>query len=682
MGMGENDEKGYTENHDHTSKFYYDHFLTLYKSVNRQYSDLLEASDQKLTLAFNGLDSNARYLLVRLILRTREYFVVDKVKYADIDPITDAFSELIQCRLVEKNPDVILPELLPLLTKIEWVYLIEDNQTLELKKSITRKEVEAAAIEMLSVSHVYQRYSVVRLNTREWLRNLQFLYFSNLHQSLSELILSDLNIRNFEQYSLEANDRLFDSKESVQLTLITHLIKILFDLFFDQKKLVIHCLNLTPSEKGSPIWEQAVCVLRAIRKFNNKGVFVSDNDIDVIVSMLKRQWGYLDERVDEFGFGCPDEECGLTDEESILKLFFLIIIALDRQWQKLCFDQQVSIVYRSFIRRRERYCHQLGHQFERLGNFNLALSVYAFDTNNLSKERTIRILAEQSYNERAFELCQRIIVQGMPNKPLVGKAQDEQLLEFAQFFAHKLSKKSHYAYWPKAKIYEPRVYELRLEKPSKPSVNSGAEESVVEYLERFGNDLLYDSQTKDVSSGDCYFVENNLVMTIFSLCYWSLFYAGVKGAFTQPFQTNPHDLYDDSFLKKRANLKQAIDEELFSNHLLPVGMLLDRWDIKSQFQAPFVSLNAVDKPMLTRALDRIPATDWKVIFDRLWLDLREYRKGFPDLIFFPHSERFSAQYCFVEVKAPNDKLQNHQRRWMKYLDQHDIQHCVVNVKWR
>jgi len=77
-------------------------------------------------------------------------------------------------------------------------------------------------------------------------------------------------------------------------------------------------------------------------------------------------------------------------------------------------------------------------------------------------------------------------------------------------------------------------------------------------------------------------------------------------------------------------------------------------------------------------LQRIDHRHWLACFERILLDLRTNRAGFPDLVLFPAT----GGYRLVEVKGPGDSLQKNQRRWMDYFALHGIPHAVARVRWR
>ena len=91
----------------------------------------------------------------------------------------------------------------------------------------------------------------------------------------------------------------------------------------------------------------------------------------------------------------------------------------------------------------------------------------------------------------------------------------------------------------------------------------------------------------------------------------------------------------------------------------------------------FVNWHLIRNHILALAIQRIPATDWQAIFRLLLTDIRNYRSGQPDLVWFPDD----GGYQLLEVKAPGDRLQKNQLRWMRFFRQQNISHGVVHVEW-
>ena len=82
--------------------------------------------------------------------------------------------------------------------------------------------------------------------------------------------------------------------------------------------------------------------------------------------------------------------------------------------------------------------------------------------------------------------------------------------------------------------------------------------------------------------------------------------------------------------------------------------------------------------MLELALACIPAAHLKKAFERILLDIKSNRTGFPDLIqFWPAEQR----YRMIEVKGPGDRLQDNQQRWIAYCAQHAMPVTVCYLQW-
>ena len=82
--------------------------------------------------------------------------------------------------------------------------------------------------------------------------------------------------------------------------------------------------------------------------------------------------------------------------------------------------------------------------------------------------------------------------------------------------------------------------------------------------------------------------------------------------------------------------------------------------------------------LLERALACIPGTHLRSIFERLLADLPAHRSGLPDLIRFWPGQR---RYALIEVKAPGDRLQDHQQLWLQHCIAQGIDAAVCQVHW-
>lgn len=174
-----------------------------------------------------------------------------------------------------------------------------------------------------------------------------------------------------------------------------------------------------------------------------------------------------------------------------------------------------------------------------------------------------------------------------------------------------------------------------------------------------------------------FYVENALVNSLFGLLCWPAIFAPLPGAFFHPFQSAPADLGAPDFVARRAALfadcLAALDDGSYRQ------VIAQRFADKQGLQSPFVFWGVLSAELLALALDCIPAAHLQLFFTRLLRDVTANRTGFPDLVrFWPQQGR----YALVEAKAPGDKLQDNQIRWLQYCAEHGLPVQVCHVQWR
>jgi hypothetical protein len=174
----------------------------------------------------------------------------------------------------------------------------------------------------------------------------------------------------------------------------------------------------------------------------------------------------------------------------------------------------------------------------------------------------------------------------------------------------------------------------------------------------------------------CYYLENALFNGVLGLLVWDAVFAPVAGAFYNPFQHRPADYYAHDFKQKRAAEFERIWSSINNNEDICLRVT-ERWPEKFGLMNPLVNWQTISLEIIEFALQRIPFAHWMNIFERIQLDLRYNRAGFPDLVLFPTH----GGYQLVEVKGPGDSLQKNQQRWMQYFAKHDIPHAVARVRW-
>lgn len=300
--------------------------------------------------------------------------------------------------------------------------------------------------------------------------------------------------------------------------------------------------------------------------------------------------------------------------------------------------------------RRQKMLFQFGQQLEKLGNWAAAFELYEQCAYPGARARAIRVLEKDERIGLAYEWLQR--AQAAPES----EAERQQLLRMAPRLRRKLGHMRE----PAHKLTPVERIDLVLPMP--------AEDWWVEGVVR---DHLWRDEAP------CFYVENALANSLFGLLCWDAVFAAIPGAFFHPFHHGPADLHSADFQRRRAALFQACFARLEDGSYRDAICL--NFAAKAGLQSPFVYWDAIDEELLGLALDCIPAAHLKLWFERILLDIKANRSGFPDLIrFWPAEQR----YQMVEVKGPGDRLQDNQLRWIDYCAEHGMPVSVCYLAWQ
>jgi hypothetical protein len=325
-------------------------------------------------------------------------------------------------------------------------------------------------------------------------------------------------------------------------------------------------------------------------------------------------------------------------------------------------------------RRLDKVNNRVARQLERYGDTTAALQLYARTTSGMARERRVRLLAaDPAQWFAALDLCAETL----------SAPENESEVDFAASFATRLYRKvearqstlpqstSPQSTSPMSAHHSPAYFAVRV----KPKPDCVVRELRVAQIVGRRVELLA-ADHFDALGWRAFYVENSLLPSIFGLAYWDIIYAPVRGAFFNPFQRGPADLYTGDFCFQRRVALQDRLLELANIEALQ-QRVLDTFRLKAGRVNPFVHWGALSLELLDNCFSRIPITDFHAVFQRLLADPRANRSGFPDLIVFPAA----GGYLLAEVKGPNDKLQTNQTRWLRYFNECDIPHEVVNVSW-
>lgn len=302
------------------------------------------------------------------------------------------------------------------------------------------------------------------------------------------------------------------------------------------------------------------------------------------------------------------------------------------------------------MRRLAKLTNQLAYRIEMNAELQLALKLYQRNEQPPARERRVRLLDKLGQFQEAWKLLEHIQQQPV----------NEHELQIVERMAPRLAKKVGVNY---TKAVPVAICEKRIRLPRQ--------------SDEQGNLLSVEwvaSQHINKTGDQCFYVENQLFNSLFGLWLWPEMFRGIDGAFANPFQTAPLDMYQNNFMDNRQGL---VELWRLLDHNKHTTKLLNTWQEKFGIANHWVSWD-LDVAVLQAALDIIPATHLKAIFQRILFDPHSNRSGFPDLILFSPANK---TYQLIEVKGPGDRLQDNQVRWMEFFNQQQIPAEVCYVDW-
>lgn len=291
-------------------------------------------------------------------------------------------------------------------------------------------------------------------------------------------------------------------------------------------------------------------------------------------------------------------------------------------------------------RKWERLANHIARDMEREEQLDDAQALYQQSTLPPARERLARIAIKQG----AFEDAANYV------NDMLGDPFNEDEHDVACRLARQLSKKTAISA-PEKSVDQFEQHTITL------ALNQRVELETAHHYAQLGWRVWY--------------TENCLLNALFGLLYWDIIFAPIPGAFLNPFQRGPRDMYSSEFLVARQRLIEARNAEFMAGNF----DLLAIYDAKAGLANDWVNWQWIDRTLLEAALETITPHQLISCLSRLLFDRRANRSGHPDLFMVKGSE------CqFIEVKGPGDKLQHHQVRWLNFLNGQSIKASVTFVK--
>ena len=294
--------------------------------------------------------------------------------------------------------------------------------------------------------------------------------------------------------------------------------------------------------------------------------------------------------------------------------------------------------------RRDRLRNRVARQLERMEEWDSALQLYACSSRHPARERRVRVLQTRGDYQPALDLCEEI-----GDRPWC-----EAEVDFLSRQIPALQKKLGLE-------FEPRRRDSFTEEQLSLDYSVPVELAAASH---------YATDWELV-----HHVENTVANGLFGLAFWEQIFQPLPGAFVNPFQSAPLDMFSQDFYRRR---RQSLDERLLELEAGDVaGELLSAYDRYLDISNSWVNWRYLPRDLVKLASSLIPAGHWLAIFKRILFDPEANRSGFPDLLALDSKRG----YCLIEVKGPGDQLQLNQRRWLRFFQEQDIPARVAWVQW-
>jgi VRR-NUC domain len=295
---------------------------------------------------------------------------------------------------------------------------------------------------------------------------------------------------------------------------------------------------------------------------------------------------------------------------------------------------------RATERVRSRLLNQLGAQFEREQEFDLALECYGASSFHPARERSIRMLQRLGDESGA-----QTLIQEAEHDPWSAAEED--------FIARQRAGKRRMG--PSPVINEQRRSADEIERAMEDSIEVFACTELAREHRR------------------AWHLENQFPLGLAGVLFWDVIYAPVAGAFTHRYQAGPRDLFWPDFAARRAAVIAARVEELADAQRFQ-HQIMEITNSKRNITNRLVKWSLWDHELVEALTSLQDHRSMVTLAHHVITHLDRARTGFPDLLVIDTHGVFE----FVEVKSPTDQLQPAQRTWLRTLAQLGLS---ASVRW-
>lgn len=212
-------------------RYYLDNFRYVLDFVSRLYGGLLNEAEQDFSRRFDELSLDAQCLYVRCSNRKGLFFRVNKLQYREITDLPAALGELLLAGFVERlsaRHEIMGEHALGIFTKPELLDMLplEPEEIRPLNKEKKEGVVRYALHELNFaeiVTSLTTRETVFKLNFEAEGMMIKYLFFGNRGGSMTEFVVRDLGMVNFERYDESKMTARFRTRKEVEDKLLISL---------------------------------------------------------------------------------------------------------------------------------------------------------------------------------------------------------------------------------------------------------------------------------------------------------------------------------------------------------------------------------------------------------------------------------------------------------------------------
>lgn len=215
---------------DLPATYYLDNVLVLFDHVEAVYADLLDDHELGFLTRFDRLGDDARKLYIRLLNRTHPCFRLSKLHYVEIGQIDQAIGELAAAGCIAVDGDIDPARLISLYSKPELLELHDERPKLA---KLPRSELDQTLLvqdQAEFFERLKQQDCLLEVFGKDQYLFMQMLFFGNLNQSMTDFVLSDLGLYQYESYVFDQAHRPYRSRIEIKQHWLLYQLEILIEV--------------------------------------------------------------------------------------------------------------------------------------------------------------------------------------------------------------------------------------------------------------------------------------------------------------------------------------------------------------------------------------------------------------------------------------------------------------------